>query len=70
MIISNDVMKDIDFKNLEGGKFYLEEADALAVNLSKIIERDAIFLESCNIMDYSLLVFIIDWDKYCKDRDI
>ncbi len=41
----------------------------VAARCSMAIEKDAIFFRNCNIIDYSLIVFKINWIKYTIDND-
>jgi hypothetical protein len=59
-------LKDLDFLKLEK-KMYINSR--VAARCSMAIEKDAIFFRNCNIIDYSLIVFKINWIKYTIDND-
>lgn len=57
-------LKDIDFLNYEK-KIYVSEA--LSKSLREMLEQDADFLSSLRLMDYSLVIFIIDKKKITEE---
>lgn len=54
-------MKDIDFKNTEG-KIWIDRP--FSKRCSEALEKDARLFEACGLIDYSLIVFKINWIKY------
>ena len=54
------VLKDLDFLKLEQ-KIYISEADKQ--NVIEILQKDALFLQSCGLIDYSLQVFKIKFEE-------
>ncbi|KAL4506845.1 hypothetical protein ABPG72_001266 [Tetrahymena utriculariae] len=65
--LSEMTMKDIDFKNTEG-KIWIEKK--FAKRCSESLEKDARLFESCGLIDYSLIVFKINWIKYSIDTQV
>lgn len=56
----------MDFINLE--KTIKIDKD-FAENLTRILKNDADFLEKSGWLDYSLIVYKVNWSKYCIDND-
>ena len=65
--LRNFVLKDLDFEKYEH-KFSLEED--LRVEFMKQIEADSLFLRAMNIIDYSLIVFYVDKERYKQEMEL
>lgn len=59
--LSEMTLKDIDFQKTEK-KIWISKN--LAQSSSKALEKDARFFQSCGLIDYSLIVFKINWVKH------
>lgn len=65
--LSEMTLKDIDFNKTEQKVWIpLKESQIC----SAALERDARFFEKCGLIDYSLIVFKINWSKYSIDTGI
>lgn len=60
-------LKDIDFQKTEG-KLWIGRA--MSKRCSEALEKDARFFEQCGLIDYSLIVFKINWVKYSINTGI
>lgn len=74
--LTKTTLKDIDFFKTEE-KIWIKPALAegiinwiyTPVILSALID-DANFFKSVGLIDYSLLVFKVNWEKYCNEKQI
>lgn len=64
--ISKVTLKDIDFLNLEK-KIFIE--DRYKKKIHEILEKDSEFFMKRKLIDYSLIVFVIDKKKYFDDLE-
>ena len=60
-------LKDVDFDKIEK-KIWINRN--IAKTCATAIEKDSRFFCNMNIIDYSLIVFKINWAKYCIDNEI
>lgn len=73
--ISKVTLKDLDFFKTEG-KIYIKPQMAERINsvfrivLTQILTSDAQFFKESKLIDYSLLLFKVNWKKYFQDKDL
>lgn len=62
-------MKDNDFEEVEKDGMVNIDPET-AKEISDILTKDAEYFKLMQVMDYSLLIIKIDWELFCKDRNI
>ena len=62
-------LKDNDFDNLEPQQRLILSAEDCA-RLVELLQRDTRLLESCELIDYSLLLVKLDLGQYCEDHQL
>jgi len=64
-VLKQHVLKDLDFERFEK-KLYLKEAKKGV--LLRQIEADSLFLRKMKLIDYSLMIFLVNKDQYRREQ--
>ena len=60
-------LKDTDFDRLES---VVHCPGHMKAKLCNVLKQDSLFFKKNGLIDYSLLLVIVEWDPYCKDNNV